>query len=184
MTTHAVLIQNMVAAKSVDSYNRSAIAGSAVNLDNGNVFRLDSQSSTSGEAEVWVVTAPTLSGSTMNGLWMAASPDNVVTTIDGSLSYRGLNQDPRNFYNAGAKVFDAFKPQVGDVITLTADAFDSATAQAYANSSTGVYTLAWGASVVASSLSLRYLATTYISIGSGAMDNQRVASFKMEVIAN
>ena len=48
MTTHAVLIKNQIAAADVRSYNRSAVAGSAVDLDNGNVFRLDSVSTQTG----------------------------------------------------------------------------------------------------------------------------------------
>lgn len=180
MTTHAILVQNRVAAMNVDAYNRSAIAGSAVDLDNGNVFRLDTQSSTAGQSEVWVVTAPTASGSTLNNLWMAYSPEVVVTNAQ----YKGLDPDPRNFYNAGAKVFDAFKPQVGDIITLTGDALTGTAELAYANSTSGAYTFTWGAAVVASSLSLQYLATTYVSIGTGAMDNQRVAAYKFVVVAN
>jgi len=183
MTDKAILVQNKVAAKNVDSYNRSAMAGSSTDLSNGNVFRLDSQYTSTGNTEVWLVSAPSLSASTMNKLWMAASPE-VPITIDGSLKYKGLNQDPRKFYIAGSTVFDAFKPQAGDVITLTEEALDSATAQAYANSSDGVYTFAWGASAVSDSLTLRYLSTTYISIGTGAMDNQRKTAFKFEVIAN
>jgi hypothetical protein len=183
MADHGILIQNKVAAFDVGSYNRSVVAGSAVDIDNGNVFRLDSQSSTAGQTEVWAVTAPTTSGSTMNGLWMAATPE-VPITWDGTLAYKGLNQDPRRFYNKGAYVFDAFKLVPGDIITVTADNLDSSSVNTYANSSTGVYTLAWSASTSASSLNLRYLKTTYISIGSGAIDNQRKTAYKFEVIAN
>lgn len=181
--SHAILIQNRVAAASVDSYNRSAIAGSAVDLDNGNVFRLDSQSATSGESEVWAVTAPTTSGSTMNNLWMAYSPE-VVVTVSGTKQYKGIDPDPQDFYNLGGKVFDAFKLQVGDIITLTGDALSGSAESAYANSATGVYKLAWGASQTASALSLRYLATTYVSLATGAIDTQRVTAYKFEVIAN
>ena len=119
----------------------------------------------------------------MNGLWMAATPE-VPITWDGTLAYKGLNQDPRRFYNKGAYVFDAFKLVPGDIITVTADNLDSSSVNTYANSSTGVYTLAWSASTSASSLNLRYLKTTYISIGSGAIDNQRKTAYKFEVIAN
>ena len=59
--TQAVLIQNDVAAENVRSYNRSAIAG--IDLDNGNVFRLNSLNSSTG-CEVWDATPPTTSAST------------------------------------------------------------------------------------------------------------------------
>jgi hypothetical protein len=182
MANHGILVMNKCAAEDVKAWNRSAVAGSAVDIDNGNVFRLDSYSTTSGESEVWAVTAPSASGSTLNGLWMAASPE-VPLTVDGTLQYRGLNQDPRRFYNVGAKTFDAFKPQVGDIVTLSADNLTS-TLNTYVNSADGVYTLAWSASVVASSLTLKYLATTYNSIGSGAIDNQRATAYKFVVVAN
>jgi hypothetical protein len=183
MATHTVAILNKVAAENIGSYNRSAIAGSAVDLDNGNVFRLDSQSATSGESEVWSVSAPTTSASTLNGLWMAYSPE-IVITVSGTKQYRGIDPDPQDFYNVGAKVFDAYKPQVGDVITVTGEAFTGTPALAYANAANGVYTLAWGASQTANALSFRYLGTTYISKASGAIENQRVTAYKLECIAN
>jgi hypothetical protein len=183
MATHAILVQNRVAAMTVDSFNRSAIAGSAVDIDNGNVFRLDTQSTTSGEAEVWAVTAPTTSASTLNNLWMAYSPE-VVVTVSGNSQYKGLDPDPRNFVNLGGKVFDAFQPQVGDIITLTDPALTGSAESAYANSSNGVYTLTWGASVTASAFSLKYLATTYVSLATGAINTQRVTAYKFQVVAN
>jgi hypothetical protein len=182
--TYCVLVKNKVAANNVDAWNRPAIAGSAVDISNGNVFRLDTTWTTGSGTEVWTVTAPTLSGSTMNSLWMAGEPDTVVTTISGDYEYKGLNQDPRNFYNKGGKVFSAFKPQVGDIITITSDGFTGTAALAYANSSDGVYTFATSASVVASSLTLKYLATTFIPIATGAINNQRVTAYRYTVIAN
>jgi hypothetical protein len=183
MADYSVLIMNKVAAQDVGAYNRSAVAGSAVDIENGFVFRLDSYSATAGQSEVWAATAPTASGSTLNDLWMACAPE-VPLTVDGTLKYKGMNADPRRFYIPGGDVFDAFKPVAGDIITLTADAFNDATQEAYANATDGEYYLTWGASQTASSLSLKYLATTYISIGSGAIDNQRVTAYKFVVLAN
>ena len=180
---HAVVIQNKVVAEDVKSYNRNAIAGSAVDVDNGNVFRLDSKSSTSGESEVWSVTAPTTSGSTMANLWMAYSPE-VVTVVSGTKQYRGIDPDPQDYYNVGGKVFDAFKPQVGDLITLTGEALTGTAGLTYANSSNDAYTLAWSASQTASALSFKLIGTTYISLGSGAINNQRVTAYQFECIAN
>jgi hypothetical protein len=180
MTLHAVLLQNKVAAADMGSLNRSAVAGSAVDIDNGNVFRLDSQSTTSGESEVWAVTA---TGSGLGDLWMAASPE-VVVTVSGTKQYRGIDPDPQDFYNVGAKVFDAFKPQKGDILTLTAEAFTGTAASAFANSGSSVYTLHWAAAQVSGALSFRYLATTYISKADGSIDDQRVTAYKMECINN
>lgn len=74
----------------------------------------------------------------------------------------------------------------GDVITLTADAFDSATPQAFANAGVDTFKFAWAANPGATTtMSLRYLKTDYISIGSGsAIGNQRVTAFRLEVLKN
>jgi hypothetical protein len=181
--THTVLVKRSVAAADNRALNRSAFSGSAVtDIDNGQVFNLNSQGTAGSALEVWLVTMP-VSGS-LGGLWMAASP-MIPITVDGTLVYRGLNSDPRNFYNVGGKVFDAFKPQPGDIIEVTADALDSGTAQAFATAAAQNMDLVWAAAPAGTgTFCLRYLSTTYISIGSGDIDNQRVASFKFEVLYN
>jgi hypothetical protein len=182
--TYCVLVKDQTASMNVDSYNRTARAGSAVDISNGNVFRLDTINSSGSGAEVWTVSAPTLSGSTMDKLWMAGEADTVVTTVSGTLKYRGLNQDPRNFYIPGGDVFNAFKPQIGDIITITADGFTGTAALAYANSTDGAYTFTTSASVQANSLTLKYLATTYISIGTGNIGSHRVTAYQYVVHNN
>lgn len=178
--SHAVLIKNQVAAKDVASYNRSVVSGSDA-VDNGNVFWLQAQGTSASASEAWTVVTPA-TGSLI-GLWMAGSPELPIT-VDGVLVYRGLNSDPRNFYNVGGTPFDAFKPIAGDVITLTADALNSGTAAAFAGATNGSGKLTWSASIAANAFTLRYLATTYISIGSGNIDSQRVTAFKFEVLNN
>jgi hypothetical protein len=183
MANHAVLIQNRVAAQDVGSWNRSAVAASSIDLDNGNVFQLSGSAADTGYSEVWWVTAPVGSAITLSDLWMAASTETVSLTVDGDLKYRGLNSDPRKFYNSGCTVFSAFRPQPGDIITLSVDAF-TGTTNTYANGSDGSYTLYWNSAQSASALSFKKLATTYISIGSGAMDTQRVTAYKMLCVNN
>jgi hypothetical protein len=186
MADHGVLLKNMCASTDVNAWIRSAMAGSAVDLDNGNVFRLDTQNtaSTRGYEEAWDVSAPSLSGSTLGNLWMAAQPERNLT-IDGSLQYAGLNDDPRKFYNPGAKVFTAIKPQVGDIVTMTGDCFSNAIGgNTFANASDASYELTWGATQTANALSFGLIATTYISIGSGAIDTQRVVAYKLVCLAN
>jgi hypothetical protein len=188
MADHGVIIRNDVAAASVGSYNRYAISGSksgsGLDLDNGNVFNLVSQSTTTGYDAVWSVTMPMASGS-VSGLWMACS-QRANLTVDGTLIYSGLNDDPRKFYNVGGRVLDAFKPQVGDVITLSTDCFLNAiSSNLYANAITNSYLLDWEAVPPASgALSFKWLATTYISVGTGAFDTQRVTAYKLVCVAN
>ena len=188
MANYGILIKSRVAAKNVDSWNRSAVTVGATagsNVDNGNVFRLDSQSTVSGWGEVWSVTVPTTNGSTMNSLWMAASPE-VNVTIDGALQYRGLNADPRRFTNVAGSAFDAIKLQVGDVIMVSSDAISgSPSTGLFVQPTNGSVLLAWSATQTASTFCAKQLQETYISIGTGGLgDSQRVLAYKLQVIAN
>ena len=78
------------------------------------------------------------------GMWMAYSPE-IVTVVSGSSKYRGLDPDPRNFTNASGEVFTAFKPQVGDIITITADGIGATAigANTYAVAKDSQYKLDW-----------------------------------------
>ena len=182
--THAVVVLNKVAATDVDAFNRAAIShasASTEDIDNGWVFELLTKSTTTGEGEVWLATKNTTT--TITNLWMAYSPE-IVTVVSGSNQFKGIDNDPRNFYNINNQLFDAFKPQIGDVITLTADALDSSTPQAYAIAVSSTFKLTWNGSPV-SGLSLKYLETTYISLPqAGAIsETQHVAAFKFVVTA-
>jgi len=188
--SQGILLQKSCVANDVVAYNRYAVTASSVDIDNGNVFRLDTQnvynsSGSSGYSEVWDVTAPAASGSNMDGLWMA-NEDSKNITVSGDLQYAGLNDDPRNFYNIGGNVFSAFKPQAGDIIELSADNFvNTFSSNTYANSGSSVYTLYWENNAASGSqMSWQYLATTYFSIGTGAIDNQRVTAYKLVCVDN
>jgi hypothetical protein len=80
------------------------------------------------------------------GMWMAYSPEIVtIETASGKL-YRGLSNDPRDFTNLEDYVFDAFKPQVGDIITLSSDGITGSKATGdYAVATNAQYALAWAA---------------------------------------
>lgn len=188
--THAVAVLNKVQATDVDSFNR--VARSATAIDNGWVMQLASRSSTSGESEVWVGTAPSVLGG-LQHLWMAYSPE-VVSVVSGSNVFKGIDSDPQNFYHVIGDMIDVFKPQIGDIITLTADALcatggGSAIGAAYAVATAAPgnaydFMLNWAASGAVSGLVLKYLATTYISKPAGAIsETQRVAAYIFEVSA-
>jgi hypothetical protein len=190
MANHGLILKKSVAATDVVAYNRYAVAASSVNLDNGNVFRLDTcASSTSGcsviYTEVWAVSAGSASGSTLNDMWMADS-QRANLTVDGALIYSGLNDDPRKFSNVGGRVLDAWKPQKGDVVELSADCFSGARgANTYASSNGDVYSLVWNTSATAGNLSFHLLATTYFSIGTGGLgDTGRVTAYRMVCTEN
>jgi len=179
MTYHGVLIPNQIAALNVDSLNRHASA-SAIDIDNGNVFALLSKSTVAGESEVWVPSTPT-TGSLAN-LWMAYASDEIVVT---NAKYKGIDPDPRNFFNAAGDVFSAFKPMLYDIITLTGDALDGtyiANTTTHVNATNGTMKLTWGNSQTADVTSFKLLAVTYISLATGAIDDQRETAYQFECV--
>jgi len=185
MTTYGVLIKSRVAAKNVDIYNRSAVC-SGSDLGNGSVFNLLTQSTSAAYGdEVWLATAPSIAGGSASGLWMAASPENVIT-FSGTLAYRGLNDNPQNFYNASGSVMDAIKPVVGDIVVMSASCISgSPSTGAYVVPAEGVFQLAWAATAPTSgSLVFKELAETYVSIGTGAINSQRILAYKLVCMAN
>ena len=175
---HNVLILNSVAAQNVDSWNRSAII--AQDIDNGNILSLSSGiSATAGESEVFTATVPATG--TLAGLWMAYEPEVVVT----GAQYKGLDPDPRNFFNASGKVFSVFKPQVGDIVTMTADGLagtKSSNTFVNATDTTGGVKPLWGSTQTSSVFSMKLIETTYISIGTGAIADQRIVAYRFEVV--
>jgi hypothetical protein len=81
-----------------------------------------------------------------SNLWMAYSPEIVTVVTATGNKYRGLTPDPREFTNIEGEVFSAFKPQVGDIITLTAEAITGTKgSNTFAVAANGAYTLAWAA---------------------------------------
>ena len=183
--SHVVLLVNKAAADYSGVDNRS-VYSSASNLDNGAVFMLPTQNyaATTGYAEVWDAVQP-VSGS-LAPVWMANSPE-IVNTTSGNNIFRGIDPDPRNFYNPAGYVFDAFKPRAGDILTFTADEFNTVPSVgqfAYSQAGSGLNVVSTGSSV-GTCLSMKCTAVTYISIGSGsAIGTSRVPAYKMEVISN
>ena len=113
-----VLVQTHVMAMDVDALNRVGVAES--NVENGTALVCGVQSSNAGQKHVFSVTP---ASAVAKDLWMAYSPE-VVTTVDGSLVFKGLDADPRHFTNLANKPFDMFKPVAGvDLIQVTKDFF-------------------------------------------------------------
>lgn len=175
---YGVLVPNKIAAMNIDSFNRSAVSASAV--ENGNIVVLSAKSATAGEGEVWTAAVPSTSNG-LTGVWIAYEPELVLTAA----KYKGLDPDPRNFRNEIGSIFSVFKPQLGDILTLTADNFSAAfssNTHANATDSTGGLKLVWGNSQTGSVFSVKYLNTTYISLGTGAINSQRVTAYQVEVV--
>jgi len=183
MTVHAVLEKLAVASKGIDSENRFAQCASA--LDDGNIVQLLTKSTDASEGEVWVATAP--ASASLENLYMVAELGVVsVFAADGS-EYKGINSDPRNFYTIAGRTFTAFLLHKNDVVRLTAEAFSGAKggSDTFANAADGLFTLVWGTSQTASALSLKLIATNYISIGSGTLGSTgRVTAYDFKVLYN
>ena len=181
MAYHGILIPEAIVAMNIDAYNRSAVCTSTT-IDNGDVFSLSGKVGTSGSGvEVFLVAENTSASAT--GLWMAYSGDEIVVTDS---RYKGLDPDPRNFYTATGKVFSAYKPQVGDIILLTAEALTTpySASATYANIVTTSWKLDWAAAQSVSGLSYKFLGVKYISLATGGIDTQRVTAYELECVAN
>lgn len=176
MANHAVLIVSKVEAKNVDARLRPVICASAI--DNGNIFVLNQKTGVSGEGEVFLATAP--SSASQTRLWIACEPELSFATAGDNI-YNGLG-NIQDFYTSACKVFTAFRlePNV-DIITLTAEAFDSATPQAYAvPDDTGNFKWIWAAAPSTGEC-LKYLKTTYIPCASAsAIGDGRIVAFQLE----
>lgn len=176
--SYGVMIPTAIAAKDVDAWNRSAVSASAV--ENGNIVMLTGKSATAGQEEVFTAVVPSTANG-LTGVWMVGDPEVVITAS----KYKGLDVDPRNFNVAATKVFSVFKPQLGDMVMLSADNFSAAfssNTHGNATDTTGALKLVWGNSQTGSVFSVKYLATTYLSIGTGAIDSQRVTMYLCEVV--
>ena len=172
--THAILVQNKVAAMDVDSYNRPAVQAND-NLDNGWLVSLPTRdtSATYGQTEVWDATKPATA--TLAAMWMVYEPE-VVLTVSGSHQYKGIDPDPRDFYTPAGTVFTAYQPKVGDIIALTDDALGGTkSTNTFVVATNADYKLNWSASAI-SGLSYSYLGDSYVSLGLGDISTQRVTT--------
>lgn len=79
-----------------------------------------------------------------SGMWMAYEPEVVTIVTASGKQYKGIDPDPRDFYNIPGTPFTAFKPQVGDILTITADGITGTiSTNTYAVATNGQYALSW-----------------------------------------
>jgi hypothetical protein len=168
---HGIIQLDAVHAQNIDALNR--IASGAADLDNGNVVQLLTKT-----GQVWAATAPATTTGLQN-LWMVAEPVQVNTNG----AFLNIDVTPGNFYVLTGKEFSAFKPQIADIITLTADSLGGTLgSNTHVVATAGTYELTWAAAVVAG-LSLKLVATNYISIATGSINTQRTVAYQFEVVA-
>jgi hypothetical protein len=179
---YGVVVLSNVQATDVQALNRSFVSASAI--ENSFIFYSTGSSTTTGESELYSLQWPE-TGSLL-GLWMATSPEIPFVTDAAGNVYKGLTADPRNFYNAAGSPIDATKLVPGDIVLLSEDGFTGArSSNKYAVATADTWQLVWGATPVGTStMCLKWIEDTFISIGSGAIDSQRVTAYRMEVLYN
>ena len=112
----AIVQKTQVEARNVEALNRTAVH--TAEIENGMVFLLQNYQNTA--PGVWDLVAP--STGNLSGLWMAFDEGKILVQDANSEVYSGLSKDPGLYTNIANRPFDCFKPQVGDIITMTADA--------------------------------------------------------------
>ena len=119
---NTVLVLSRIAADNVDAYNRSAICDTDVM--NGTVVTLENGfSKTAGKEFVWTAT-PLDDANKHAQYWMACAPE-VNVLADGTLLYKGISVDPRNYTNVKNVEFDVFSLQIGDCVQISTPFFAS-----------------------------------------------------------
>jgi hypothetical protein len=174
-----ILQPNAIAATNIDSLNRSIVE--AAELQNGYVVVMGAKSTTAGLSEVFEVSQPVAA---LSNLWMVYAGEDVVVTTSGNSKYKGLDPDPRNFVVPANTVVSAYKPQLGDIITVTADALTGTqSSNTFVVAANATYKLTWAGSAV-SGLTYKLLKETYVSIADGSIGGiQRVDAFQFECVA-
>lgn len=179
-----VVHKRVVAAFNVDSYNTTAVC--AQTIDNGCVFKLEQYSTNEGESMVWQAEQAT---ATDLGLWMATSPEVVITrawegdAVAPPLDVKNVVRDPRAFRNLAGRVIDCTLLQKGDLIEMTAEGIAGADTNDYLVPAAADFMLE-SAATAGTGLCLQKVDTKWLPIGNAALVKTRVPFYKYKVISN
>ena len=174
-----VLVPTDIVAKNIDAYNRTVI--NDADIDNGAVFQMGALSTDADKKEVFEIATPE-TGAGLKNLWMAYSPE-VVLTVSGDFQAKGIDADPRNFTNVKGIPFDAYKIQVGDLVTMTAEGFSAPyNHEAYAVAQNGSNKLAFAGAAI-EGVTYKVLGETQIVIASGNVGSNAVKAYLLECVA-
>lgn len=192
MAIHNIVIKKRTASFNVDSLNRTAVF--TADVDNGCVAVLEAYSETPGEGIVWTAKQAT---ATDKGLWMATSPEVVITrALDAdevagmpAIDMKGVINDPRAFYNIKGHMVDMTYLNVGDIIEMTCAGIQKSSGGAY--DGTDAYLVAdtanfklKGAAAAGTGMALRKIGTSKLHIGNAALVKNGVTTYKFVVEAN
>ena len=186
MALSNVVIKSRTASLNIDAYNRTAVCDESI--DNGCVFALKEYSKTEGEDIVWKAAKAT---SNEKGLWMATSPEVVITRVmegEGSvpsLDYKGIVNDPRAFTNLAGMMIDATYMAVGDIFEMTCAGLTfTGETDTYLVPDYDVSYKLKGATSAGTGTALRKVGTSFLHIGNGAIVKAPVTTYKFVVEAN
>jgi len=173
---YGLIIPKKIAASNVDAWTRNAVSASVYELGFAGYF--SGLSSTSGESEVWTMVAPATAH--LYDLWLCYDESVVVTAS----KYRGIDVDIRNLAFAAGDIFTTFKPQIGDLVSFSADALaGTQSTNTFVVATDGAQALTWAAAAV-SGLSFKLVDDDdWVSIGIGSIGTQRVAMDLFECVA-
>ena len=108
-----VLIKSGYAALNVDNWNRTVVCEEDV--PNGAVFALSEYSTDADSKIVWKADKPAADA---KNLWMASSPEVVITILPDGTELKGIDNNIRDFVNIKGHPIDAFKLIEDDVLTI------------------------------------------------------------------
>lgn len=173
-------MSNVVFLKQYQAYNIDALNRTAKcdeDIDNGCVFVLNEQSTQDGESMVWVAEKPSANS---KDVWMATSPEVVITKDAMGNEYKGITVDPRAFVNHAGRMIDATKLVAGDIVEMTGAGITGIeeTANIYLVPSDS-YTLVASPSA-GTGFCLKKIGVGKLHIGTGSLVKEPVTSYKFE----
>lgn len=174
-----VLIKSGYAALNVDNWNRTVVCEEDV--PNGAVFALSEYSTDADSKIVWKADKPTAGA---KNLWMASSPEVVITTLPDGTKLKGIDNNIRDFVNIKGHPIDAFKLIEDDVLTIvpsTANATAMATAKFLIPDATKFTLKASTETAPAAGMYLKALGATTAHIGDGNLVKKAVTAYKFVV---
>ena len=177
-----VLIKSGYAALNVDNWNRTVVCEEDV--PNGAVFALSEYSTDADSKIVWKAGKPATDA---KNLWMASSPEVVITTLPDGTELKGIDNNIRDFVNIKGHPIDAFKLIEDDVLTIVpseANATAMATAKFLIPDTTKFAFKAKTETATAAptaGMYLKALGATTAHIGDGNLVKKAVTAYKFVV---
>ena len=167
----SILKAGQIAADNVDSYNKFAKCASAV--ENGMVGVLGL---TPADGEVFTFVANTAIADA--NMYMVNEPVRVL--INGVYA---MTDDPTLFDIAIGTTFTVYRPQVGDEIILSTDAFSNAVStNTFAIAKAGQLKMEWAATASTSSLVYSLIEATTINVPSSTFYGAKVVAYKLRCV--